>query len=442
MMGQISSGLGRGVAAAGLWWAIAGGGPAWADGASSEPAEWTEAWVIDRARAAAKARAVAAAQARAQRGQAKAAGLHPDPTLGWNRERAGSDGEGEDSLFVTVPLDFSGRRGTRAGALAVNEALSEARAAIESSRWVEAAVRALYRSVANEARSDALARFQARMAAAAKVVLRRVEAGTAPRQDAARMAVEAALAEDRRRMRAAEARRSRLALAERLRPGAAAAEARAETQMAPVARLALAPEASPSVEGPDLDTAEPETGAPANPEVDGARRSLAAFARAEARADRARSSADWSWLPQFSVSGGYRRVIGARPATGYVAGATARLPVFDRGQADRVRGRALAVQARRARRGYRADLRRRARLAELEMRAHRARLTRLDAAARAHDAVLARASDAAYREGAMSLSDWVAAEKTRTELSLAQIDAAWALRQAEISWRAARGAFE
>lgn len=386
-----------------------------AGAAPASAGEVTEELVIRAVRAADPA--VNAARRAAELAEARevAAGLYPNPALGFERETLA--GEAEHTLALTVPVDLSSRRSARR-ALARVETTERQAGAVRVER--DAVARALllfYEAIAAE-RELAIAREAAAgLAEAARVLAHRRGVGQASGYEQLRLEIEAELAESERAEAEAQAGRTRRELARVL--GIAHRELSLVGDLEPGSRAAR----------------------PAAP------RSLALLGRAAAEAGAAEGSAGRAWIPTLFLSGGLRfgDLAGGDPGDrqrGYLLGLALDLPIFSRGQELRSEARALRARAAAEVTSARRDQGIAARRAADELAVARAELARLQAQTGARVERLQRAAASAYREGELSLVELIDAGRARANVARRLLALARAARRADIALRAARGELE
>lgn len=345
------------------------------------------------------------------------ASLYPNPALGWDREHLPS-APGEDlvdDLFLTLPIDVSGRRWANTALARADVAKSRATAARTQSAAVAVSLSAFYDALA-AARDVAIASgVVARLDEAARVVGRRQEAGTTSGYERARLEVEAELARSVLRQAEARARVARLELAFLLGIDSSKLELRGDL----------------------TTTADPRQGPGA-----ASRPSLRLLRSSQEAARDAREAAGWSWIPTLSLSGGLRIDGTNESRYGYVAGASITLPVFSRGQDVRAeasaRERLAAAELQAAERNASLDAVR----AHQQLVAARGEVARFEEATRDRVELLERAAQSGYREGERSIVELVDAQRARTEVERRRLELQLAAKRAEVALRAAQGEFE
>jgi cobalt-zinc-cadmium efflux system outer membrane protein len=366
------------------------------------------------------ARSADVAVTRAETTQALAreteADLHPNPSIGWQREHfPAGDGSREDSFLVTFPIDLSGRRSSRT-ALARSD--TRAAAANEARSRSASTVRALelfYAALSADARVEVERRTVQRLGEFVRVLGRRQEEGTASGYERSRLEIELGLGESE--LRGAEAD------AEALR-----------TELGIVLGLDRPPS---DLRGNATTPRQTIGGARSQPQ------SIEMTRRSAREARDAVESAKSAWLPIVSVQGG-AKMLSAEGATrhGYLAGVTVDLPIFSRGQELGALARAQEqVTNARVKAAERARRLETARATQRHSRA-REELARFEQATAERLERLERASEAGYREGTRSMTELLDAERARSEVEIRKIELARAVKSAEIAQRATGGEFE
>lgn len=375
----------------------------------------TEAEVIRLARTRDPQALAARASSAAAEAEEIRASLYPNPSIGWEREHlpAGAPAT-EDTLFVTVPLEFTGRRPAQRAIARAGTWSARARATRTQSDVVARSLDAFYAALAADRDVEIFARTVARLEEATRVVGRRHEEGTTSGYERARIEIERELARTQLHQAEAAARTARAMLAAMLGTDAGTLQLRG-----------------------DFATAEPS---PAGASPD--RPSLRLFRTAELDARDAGDAARWAWLPTLSVSGGLRIGETTETKIGYVAGLSLSLPIFSHGQELVAESDALerlaAAEAHWAEREARlSDVRAREQLVSV-----RVELVRFTAATRERVELLERAALSGYREGTRSVVELLDAQRARTEVDRTCLDLEHLAKQAEVQVRAARGEFE
>lgn len=346
--------------------------------------------------------------------------LYPNPSIGWERESSPGRVTGreiEDSLFLTLPIDFTGRRPAQKALARSGASVARARAARTQSEAVTAALDAFYEAIGSNRDVQILTQAVTRLEEAARVVRRRHEEGTTSGYERTRLELEAELARSRLRQAETRARTARATLTVLLGVDAATLELRG-----------------------DFATADP---APASSASSTRERPLILHLRAsEAEARDAHSAAGWAWIPTLSLSGGLRISEAMESRYGYVAGASLSIPIFSWGEELRAessaRQRLAAAETRAAQRVTRVEEVR----AREQLTSARAEITRFTEATVDRVELLERAVGSGYREGDLSVVELVDAQRARTDVERRQLELELIAKQAEIDLRAARGEFE
>lgn len=337
------------------------------------------------------------------------AALLPNPVFAFERERLGGDAT-ERSAQISQTFDVSGRRALRREA--AGQRLEAARLDGQDRRLaLVAEVRQAFAETLQRDRSrDAARRWLERIEAAAQVAARLAQAGEVSGYDRRRIEREAQTARARLAAAAADAARSREALA-------ALAGKRAED----VAQLAgeLLPQAPP-----ELDVA--LAGLQRRPEL------ASLLAQAEAF-ERERRAAARGWIPDLTVGVGHKRVTEAAGSdNGVIVGVSVAIPLFDRGQAAEQKSRAQGSTLR-AEHALRLD-RAQAALRGVWRQAGelRAAAAAFRGEALAGSRELSRIAEAAYGAGEASLLELLDAYRAELDAETTELDLALRARLARI----------
>lgn len=347
------------------------------------------------------------------RAEAVAAGLPPNPALGYSREHVrGAPGSTEESWQLFQAFDISGRRGLRREAA---EMRVEAAYAGNSLRRHELAAeirRHFHETLFKQEVVRATETWVRRFARVESIVGKLARAGEASGYDRRRLA---------RERQAAEARLS----SER-----ADLERAAEGLAALIGRAGQPPEGVAGVLPP-----------PAPPRIDAAlerlarRPDLLALSRRAEAADLEGRAAARGWVPEVTLGIGPKRIDdGAARGHGTAVSLSIPLPVFDRQQAGERRAAAEALNLR----GELGLVRARA---EGELRGLHRQLERLVAAAADYRArgvaesdELLRIAEAAYQGGESTLLELLDAYRGALEAEMTALDLEWKARQARIDY--------
>jgi cobalt-zinc-cadmium efflux system outer membrane protein len=349
------------------------------------------------------------------------AGLHPNPSVGWDREHfpgGASASESEDALSVSIPIDLSPRRSTLGHLAQSDVAVAGAQAALTQTAVVVRALRLFYHLLVEQQRGQIEQRAADRLKEAARVVKRRTQEGKASNYDLVRIEVEAALVASTHRQTQARAAGIQAVLQSLLGIQGGAVSFRGSLD--PDGRIA----------------------ASKAPENESSRSSLRLLRAAASRAGDADAAAKQTWIPVLQVSGGPR--IGRADETryGYVAGMSVEIPLFSGGGELRARAEARHRHAQaRADAAQRSGQIERAR-AQRVLSAAQNELQQLDKSTLDRVDSLERAAESGYREGERSIVEFLDARRIRSTIQVRRLELTRSLKQAEIALRAARGDFE
>lgn len=343
-----------------------------------------------------------AAEVEEARAEVLAAAARPNPSVAYDREALGSGAEqATDLLRFSLPLELSGRRAARTAAARAEVAAVAAEGAAARFAVTAQALRSFRLAQYEQARSELYAAERVALASAVEVVSKRHAAGSTSGYDLQRIELELASYDDAIAEAAAarEAAQRELGLWIGAPEGVQAAGALpAAVEPGPVAALLAAA----------LDE---------RPEL------RAAGARAQAAESLARA-ARRGWIPELVLSAGVMKQErpAGDPAWGATAGLALSLPLFEHGQADRLRAHSLARRAAAAR-----QLATRAipsaigaRHAALVHAVARARSVEQAQLARLPQ--LVRSAEAAYRDGAGTIVELVDAYATARDVRLRALE--------------------
>lgn len=385
--------------------------------AAQSPAPLTLERAIELSVTAGPAAQAAAGQRASVVGRARTDAQWANPVVEIRRENEGAPIPYDDFVTVTVPVSFTGRRSALRGALgaARDRGTADSVAIIRGAQFATA--RAWWEAwVAHERR--AFARSQAaRFADLARYDSVRAAEGQASGAAALRMRLEA----------------------ERARYAAAQADGDAAR-----AQAALATLLGTAATGPiTLDTTGAGSFAPLPSAEDAVARALSlrpdvASARAAVReTERRRAAERRGTMPDIGLSGGYKGTGGyATGQFGLVL--TPPLLNLNGGNRERADGEWMLAEAQRRATELRAGHEARAALIAAE--ALDAGASALDAAFAARADTVAAAAEAAYREGASSLTELLEAHRARAEARAAGVRAVADRALARLDLRRAMGA--
>lgn len=378
--------------------------------ARAEPALSREAFVARVLAESPEARVFAGEVAVAE-AERDAAGLPPNPTLGWARSAAVSGAradETEDDLALTFPLVLSGRLGLARDAAAAEVAATMARRDHALARLRREAGRAFDQVVAARARRRALGEALEAVQALEQVVAAREKAGTSAGYDLVRMSLERALVAD-------------------LLDAAAVQAVQAEATA-----LALLGHAEPTL--PALAD-EPLEGRPREqpPASTGQRADLRALVQVATAQRAAALAAERRAVPDPAITAGARLLDLAESGRGYgyIVGLEIPLPVLDGGAREAAVARARAAAADAEREALALQLGRAAAAARARAEALADRLARHRAEVLERAEQMHALATTAFRAGGADILTLLDAERTLREARLSAIDLALALREAE-----------
>lgn len=287
--------------------------------AAAHPAAIDEAAFVTALEANDPRVAVAAAHIETARAEIVGARVRPNPSVSFEREVPYVEGTGFATNYfrVTVPVDISGRRG-----LQIDAAESGARAATsEANRTrLEAVIEAL-RIFDDCARArlqvEILTDSRTALVRAVEIAQQRGKTGAASGYEVQRFQLELAVHDDELASAQIAQRRVRVQLATLLaRSGELDAASKLELPTSLPALDALLAQAT-------------------------GRGDLRAAEQREDAANRRAEAAGRGWVPLPTLMAGAMTAdIGMQTGTGYVAGLSLSIPIFDRGQGDRARATA------------------------------------------------------------------------------------------------------
>ena len=358
-------------------------------------------------------------EAAAEAARLPGVGLYPDPSLAWNREHVpGTGGEREDVFELTVPVDLSSRRATERRLALADAAFAHAQALGHQSEAVVRALRLYYQLIAETKRRDIMDRVAARLKEAARIIQRRRVEGTRSGYDESRIQVELELALSR--LSQSDARVSVLTgrLARRL--GIAEVGMRITADLQPNPTLVPTSSSKP------------------------ASRSIKLLRSAAAQSRAATQSRSRLWVPTLDITGGFTlgRADGADTQSGYVAGVSVAVPIFDRGMALGAVARSSDRLAQARVRAAERSVQQRVESATRNLAAATREWKRFASAIQVRVQALERAADSSYREGRRSIVELLDARRVRTSVESRQLELSLTIKMAEVELRAARGEFE
>ena len=345
--------------------------------------------------------------------EATAAGMPPNPTLGYTRDRKGGAPDStEETWQLSQTFDLSGRRGLRREAA---ESRVEAAYAGNNLRRGELAAEIRHRFHEALFKQEAVLATETwvqRFSRVERIVDKLAGAGEASGYDRRRLARERQTAEARLSNERADLDRASERLAALLGTSGKAVES-VTGVLRPTAPAPLDSALSRLERRPDLQ----------------------ALARRAEAADLEGRAASRGWVPDVTLGVGPKRIDnGITKENGTVVSLSIPLPVFDRQQAGQQRAAAEALNAR----GELSFARARA---EGDLRGLHRQVERLVAAsadyrsrAVGESAELLRIAEAAYQGGESTLLELLDAYRGALEAELTALDLEWKARQARIDY--------
>lgn len=356
-----------------------------------------------------------AARVEASRAEVTDARVLPNPSIAADREEVFVSGEGEPEniLRLSIPLNLSGRRGRRVRAAEAGVAAARAERALGIELLVLDALDIYYDAAYARERAGVLHDGRDELAKLVDVVRARRSAGDVSGYDLDRLELELGAYDD-----AIADAETELAIARR-RLGVLVGEP--DRPFDASAQLELAgppPRAAPPAQRGDVRAARLR--------VTQVEAELAAARRA--------------WVPSLLLSGGLKTTEAAGDrSTGYVAGLALELPIFDNGQADRARSAAR-------RRERRAEARAALRAATLAVATAREEVARRQAQTTTYQETqvkrlpdLLRRALTSYREGDRPIVELLDAYRTARDIRLRHLELRRLVRKADIGLRRALG---
>lgn len=263
--------------------------------------------------------AMAAAKIAAARADVAGARVRPNPSVSIEREVPYADGTGfaTNYLRISLPLDFSGRRGLQIDAATAGVRATTSDAAQTRLETVIAALRVFDDCARARLHVELLTQARPLLVRAVEIARTRGKTGAASGYEVQRFELELAAHDDDIATAQIELRRTR-------------------QQLATLTGRSGAVDAMGTLELPAVVPTLEELLARARTRGD----LRAATQRGEAARDRERA-AGRGWVPQPTLTAGAMTAdLGDQTGTGYVAGLSLTIPIFDRGQGDRARATA------------------------------------------------------------------------------------------------------
>lgn len=342
-----------------------------------------------------------------------AAGLPPNPTLSYSRDRTGgTPGSTEETWQLSQTFDVSGRRGLRREAAGRRIEAAYAGNNLHRAEWAAEIRRSFHQALFKQEAVLATETWVQRFSRVERIVDKLARAGEASGYDRRRLARELQTAEARLSNEKADLDRAAERLAALL--GTSGQEAESVTGvLRPSAPAPLEDALSRLERRPDLQ----------------------ALARRAEAADLEGRAASRGWVPDVTLGVGPKRIDnGITRENGTVVSLSIPLPVFDRQQAGEKRAAAEALNAR----GELGFARARA---EGDLRGLHRQVERLVAAsadyrsrAVGESAELLRIAEAAYQGGESTLLELLDAYRGALEAEMTALDLEWKARQARIDY--------
>ena len=343
-----------------------------------------------------------AAEVDAAAANVQAARIRPDPRIAVDREEVFPSGGGlaTDYLRVVVPVEVSGRRGRTVAAATANLGAARAQSDLDRFALVVDALRVFRETAYLRLRIALMTAERGALARAVDIVTKRAKAGEASGYDQQRLQLELAAYDDLIASTKIDQRTAQQRLAMLVgRPG---------QRVDAAGELAL-------VQAPALDAL-----------LGDALARRGDYRAAKLRLDAAaaeRAAADRAWVPSLELTAGVMSAdVGTGAATGYVAGLSLNVPIFDRGAAGSARAEA-------ARRAAGADARLLEREVPVAIRiAYETWTARVDQATRFQSAQLARldqllrSAETAYRDGGGTIVELLDAYRSARETRLRELE--------------------
>ncbi len=345
-------------------------------------------------------RAGLAANIEAARAEDAASRVRPNPSIGYEREEPFVDGTGSPTnyLRVTLPFDISGRRGREISAAKAGVGAATSAAVAGELELVIEALRVFDDAARARQQVELLVGARALLARVVEVARQRGNAGDTAGYQVQRFEVELATHDDEITTANIELGRLRGRLAALVgRTGELDATTTLELPAVPALDALLAK----AVTRGDL---------------------RAARLRIEGAARRV-SAAERGWVPQPSLMfGAMTADLGDQTGTGYVAGLTVSIPIFDRGQGARARAAADRTVATAASRILEREIPAAVRVAYASLVARVEQARKLERGQFDQLDGILRAVETAYREGNASVVELLDAHRAARAVRLRALE--------------------
>jgi outer membrane protein, heavy metal efflux system len=345
--------------------------------------------------------AINAAKVAAARAGIADAKVRPNPSIGFERESPYIDGSASPTnyLRLSLPFDISGRRGLQVNAAEANVRAATNEAEQAKLEVVIAGLRAFDDCARARLQVQLLTEARASLVRAVEIARQRSKTGAASGYEVQRFELELASHDDDLATAQIELRRARQRLATLTgRTG----EVDANSTLEVPANL------------PQLEALL----AKANNRGD-----LRALQQREVAAgDRARA-AGRGWVPQpTQMAGAMTADVGTQTATGYVAGLSLTIPIFDRNQGDRARAAADRQLANAESRLLAREITSTVQAAHATLVARIAQLQTIESGQVGRLDVIIRAAETAFREGNASVVELLDAHRAARAVRLRQLE--------------------
>jgi cobalt-zinc-cadmium efflux system outer membrane protein len=374
----------------------------------------TESEAVDRALSVEGIQVGWSAEVEGIEAQSRATRRWPNPEVSYSREQTLLDGDdvAEDFILLEQALPIGGQRRLLAQASEIRASARASENRAEARDLAADVRRAFYQVLYYQKRSEIFSRWLDEMRRLEKTFKKRVAAGETAPYELDRLQVEISEIESKMAVEEAELARQRARLAGLV--GASAGDDQ------------------PSVDGTLLPASLPSESELRATLAD--RPSLVASTRRVEAAQRRLKAAKRQWVPEPTVTGGYKRSSsGGQVDHGFVAGVALEIPVADRGKAS-----ADAIRSEKIRAKSRAKVQRTRLTSTYLGLLNQARLLR-DAAEKFEDQGLAAAQAVyetarkSYRAGEAGILELVDAYRRQIDARLRTSKLAFLARQAEIA---------
>ena len=346
-------------------------------------------------------RAIVDARIAAARADAAAARVRPNPSLSIEREETFVDGGGVPTnyLRLTVPFDISGRRGLELDAANAAVTATTSDAAQSQHELANAALRVFDEATHARLQFELLTATRASLVRAVEIARQRGRAGAGSGYELQRFELELAQHDDELASAEIALHRLRLQLATLVgRTG----------ELDAAGTLAL-PAAAPALDGLVAKASARGDLRAAQLRIDAADRRIRAGGR--------------GWVPVLALTAGAMTAdLGDQTGTGYVAGLSITIPIFDRGQVDRERGRAERQAATATTRVLQREIPSAVRAAHSTLTARLEQARRLATGQLERLDVILRAAETAFREGNAGVVELLDAHRVARTVRMRELE--------------------